>query len=106
MPVIKVKNMQGAEVEELTLNEEIFGIEPNKAVMHEVVVNYLAGLRKGTHSTKSRGEVRGGLLEMSNCDFKANITYYQQAKMQLDVANKIISTNKSLLQEVLQLISS
>lgn len=60
MPVIKVKNMQGAEVEELTLNEEIFGIEPNKAVMHEVVVNYLAGLRKGTHSTKSRGEVRGG----------------------------------------------
>lgn len=60
MPVIKVKNMQGAEVEELTLNEEIFGIEPNKAVVHEVVVNYLAGLRHGTHSTKSRGEVRGG----------------------------------------------
>lgn len=53
-----------------------------------------------------RGEVRGGLLEMSNCDFKANISYYQQAKMQLDVANKLIQTNKSLLQEVLQLISS
>ena len=53
-----------------------------------------------------RGEVRGGLLEMSNCDFKTNITYYQQAKMQLDVANKLIQTNKSLLQEVLQLISS
>lgn len=53
-----------------------------------------------------RGEVRGGLLEMSNCDFKANISYYQQAKMQMDVANKIIQTNKSLLQEVLQLISS
>lgn len=52
-----------------------------------------------------RGEVRGGLLEMSNCDFKANISYYQQAKMQMDVANKLISTNKSLLQEVLQLIS-
>lgn len=60
MPVIKVKNMQGADVEELTLNDEIFAIEPNKAVMHEVVVNYLAGLRQGTHSTKSRGEVRGG----------------------------------------------
>ena len=53
-----------------------------------------------------RGEVRGGLLEMSNCDFKANISYYQQAKMQMDVANKLIQTNKSLLQEVLQLISS
>ncbi len=60
MPVIKVKNMQGAEVEELTLNEQIFGIEPNKAVMHEAVVNYLAGLRRGTSRTKSRGEVRGG----------------------------------------------
>lgn len=60
MPVIKVKNMQGADVEELTLNDEVFGIEPNKTVMHEVVVNYLAGLRQGTHSTKSRGEVRGG----------------------------------------------
>ena len=60
MPVIKVKNMQGAEVEELTLNDEVFGIEPNKAVVHEVVVSYLAGLRQGTHSTKSRGEVRGG----------------------------------------------
>ena len=53
-----------------------------------------------------RGEVRGGLLEMSNCDFKANISYYQQAKMQLDVSNKLIQTNKQLLQEVLQLISS
>lgn len=60
MPVIKVKNMQGAEVEELVLNDAIFGIEPNKAVMHETVVNYLAGLRRGTSRTKSRGEVRGG----------------------------------------------
>lgn len=60
MPVIKVKNMQGADVEELTLNDAVFGVEPNKAVMHEVVVNYLAGLRAGTSRTKSRGEVRGG----------------------------------------------
>ena len=60
MPVIKVKNMQGADVEELALNDAVFGVEPNKAVMHEVVVNYLAGLRAGTSCTKSRGEVRGG----------------------------------------------
>ena len=53
-----------------------------------------------------RGEVRGGLIEMSNSDFKANISYYQQAKMQLDVSNKLIQTNKQLLQEVLQLISA
>ncbi len=60
MPEIKVKNMQGAEVEGIVLNDDVFGIEPNKAVMHEVVVNYLAGLRRGTSRTKSRGEVRGG----------------------------------------------
>lgn len=60
MPVISVKNMQGADVEELALNDAVFGVEPNKAVMHEVVVNYLAGLRRGTSRTKSRGEVRGG----------------------------------------------
>ena len=60
MPVIQVKNMQGADVEELALNDAVFGVEPNKAVMHEFVVNYLAGLRAGTSCTKSRGEVRGG----------------------------------------------
>lgn len=60
MPVIQVKNMQGADVEELALNDAVFGVEPNKAVMHEVVVNYLSGLRAGTSCTKSRGEVRGG----------------------------------------------
>ena len=60
MPVIQVKNMQGADVEELALNDAVFGVEPNKAVMHEVVVNYLAGLRAGTSCTKSRVEVRGG----------------------------------------------
>lgn len=60
MPVIQVKNMQGADVEELALNDAVFGVEPNKAVMHEVVVNYLAGLRAGTSCTKSHGEVRGG----------------------------------------------
>mgnify|MGYP000938252741 CR=1 FL=1 len=60
MPVISVKNMQGADVENLTLSDAVFGVEPNKAVMHEVVVNYLAGLRRGTSKVKSRGEVRGG----------------------------------------------
>ena len=53
-----------------------------------------------------RGEVRGGLIEMSNSDFKGNINFYQQAKLQLDISNKLIQTNKQLLQDVLQLISS
>lgn len=42
------------------LNNEIFGIEPNAAVMHQVVTAQLAAKRSGTHSTKTRAEVRGG----------------------------------------------
>ncbi|MDJ0953001.1 MAG: 50S ribosomal protein L4 [Acidimicrobiia bacterium] len=42
------------------LKEEIFGIEPNTAVMHQVVTAQLAARRAGTHSTKTRAEVRGG----------------------------------------------
>ncbi len=53
-----------------------------------------------------RGEVRGGLIEMSNVDFKANLTYYQQAKMQIELSNKLIQTNKQLLQQAIELMSS
>lgn len=53
-----------------------------------------------------RGEVRGGLVEMSNVDFKTNLSYYQQAKMQMDVSNKLIQTNKQLLQQAIELMSS
>jgi large subunit ribosomal protein L4 len=42
------------------LNADIFGIEPNTAVMHQVVTAQLAAARAGTHSTKTRSEVRGG----------------------------------------------
>ena len=45
---------------EVELNEDIFGIEPNMAVMHQVVTAQLAAARRGTHSTKTRSEVRGG----------------------------------------------
>jgi large subunit ribosomal protein L4 len=44
----------------IDLKEEIFGIEPNTAVMHQVVTAQLAAARAGTHSTKTRAEVRGG----------------------------------------------
>ena len=53
-----------------------------------------------------RGEVRGGLIEMSNVDFKANLTYYQQAKMQNELSNKLIQTNKQLLQQAIELMNS
>lgn len=50
----------GASKGEVALDAEIFGIEPNMAVMHQVVTAQLAGARRGTASTKTRGEVRGG----------------------------------------------
>lgn len=50
----------GTEQGTVELNEAIFGIEPNVAVMHQVVTAQLAARRAGTHSTKTRAEVRGG----------------------------------------------
>lgn len=52
-----------------------------------------------------RGEIRSGLIELSNVDFKGNISYYQQAKMQLELSNKLISSYKELLQNVISLMS-
>lgn len=44
----------------MNLSDAVFGIEPNAAVMHAAVVNYLANQRQGTQSTLTRAEVRGG----------------------------------------------
>ncbi|MBN2260225.1 MAG: 50S ribosomal protein L4 [Clostridiales bacterium] len=60
MPKFRVYNLSGEGVEEIELNEAVFGIEPNIPVMHEVVRNYLANNRQGTQSAKTRAEVRGG----------------------------------------------
>jgi large subunit ribosomal protein L4 len=51
---------EGTAKGEVTLDAEVFGIEPNMAVMHQVVTAQLAGARSGTASTKTRAEVRGG----------------------------------------------
>ena len=60
MPKIPVLNMEGKQVEEIELNESIFGINPNETVMHQMVVNYLANQRQGTQSALTRAEVSGG----------------------------------------------
>ena len=60
MPSIDVYNVEGKKVSSVDLKEEIFGIEPNEAVVHSVLVNFLANQRQGTQSTKTRAEVRGG----------------------------------------------
>jgi large subunit ribosomal protein L4 len=56
----KVYNQTGQEVGTLELSDAIFGIEPNEAVVHQYIVNYLARQRQGNAKTKERGEVRGG----------------------------------------------
>jgi len=60
MPKIDVYDINGKKVSDVELNENVFGIEPNENIVHEVLVNYLANQRQGTQSTKTRAEVRGG----------------------------------------------
>ena len=60
MPKIDVYDINGKKVKELELTEAVFGIEPNEAVVHSVLVNFLANQRQGTQSTKTRSEVSGG----------------------------------------------
>lgn len=51
-----------------------------------------------------KGDIRNDLIESSNVDYGANIVYYKQAKMQMDIANKLIATNKQLLEETLRIL--
>ena len=60
MPTISVYDMTGKQTGSMELSADIFGIEPNVAVMHSAVINYLANQRQGTQSTKTRSEVCGG----------------------------------------------
>ncbi len=60
MPQVSVYDMKGVEVSTTELSDAVFGIKPNEAVMHAMVVNYLANQRQGTQSTLTRTEVRGG----------------------------------------------
>ena len=60
MPKVSVFDMNGKAVSEIELSDAVFGIEPNKTVMHQAVVNYLANQRQGTQSTLTRSEVSGG----------------------------------------------
>jgi large subunit ribosomal protein L4 len=60
MPKIDVYDIKGKKVSDIELAESVFGIEPNEAIVHSVLVNYLANQRQGTQSTKTRAEVSGG----------------------------------------------
>ena len=60
MPKVDVYDIKGKKVSDVELAEAIFGIEPNEAIVHSVLINFLANQRQGTQSTKTRSEVSGG----------------------------------------------
>jgi len=60
MATVAVFNMEGKQVDTLEISDEIFGVEVNEHAVHMAVVQYLANRRRGTKSTKTRAEVRGG----------------------------------------------
>ncbi len=57
---VKLLNTKGSELGELSLNDEVFGVEPNIHVMHLALKRQLNNARQGSHNTKTRAEVSGG----------------------------------------------
>lgn len=60
MPKVQVLDVTGQAVDEITLSDAVFGVEPNRVLLHEMVVSYLANQRQGTQSALTRSEVAGG----------------------------------------------
>jgi large subunit ribosomal protein L4 len=60
MPTVPVYNTQGSQVGEIALNDQVFGVKVNKALLHEAVIMQLASRRLGTSAAKNRAAVRGG----------------------------------------------
>ncbi len=60
MAKLDIYNLEGAVTGQVELSDAIFAIEPNEAVLHQVIKGQLANLRQGTSKTKTRSEVRGG----------------------------------------------
>ncbi len=60
MKKVELLNLKGEKVKDINLNEEVFGITPNKVVLKDAIVLAMASLRQGTHKTKNRSEVSGG----------------------------------------------
>ena len=77
MPKINVVDMAGKVVSELELNENVFGIEPNKTAMHSVVVNYLANQRQGTQSTTEKQDFAYSIMTLSLIFYRKKEVVYQ-----------------------------
>ena len=103
MPKIDVYSTDGKKVKEVELNDAIFGIKPNEAVVHSVLVNFLANQRQGTQSTKTRAEVRQGSIRAPQW-IKGGIAlgpkprsyYYTVNKKERQLAIKSVLSSKVL----------
>ena len=60
MAKVTLLNLKGEKIEDIKLNDKVFGIEPNKNVLYDAIILSRASLRQGTHKTKNRSEVSGG----------------------------------------------
>ena len=60
MPEIEIKDRDNKIIEKINLREDVFGVQGKRGILHQVVVNFLANQRQGTHSTKTKGLVSGG----------------------------------------------
>lgn len=78
----------------------------NSQGLYEIKEGQFIQTEESGNPVVGRGEIRSGLLEMSNADMKANISYFQQAKVQMELSNKLIQSNKQLLEEALKLVGS
>jgi len=76
----------------------------NPGGLFEVSQSRFIETHESGHAVIGRGEVRGGLIEQSNTDFTANVSYFQQAKLQMEVSNKMVSTYKKLLEDAVNLL--
>ncbi len=78
----------------------------NAAELYETKQGYYVETEASGKPVIGRGEIRSGLLEQSNTDFKGNMSNYQQAKIQVELVNALIKSNKELLEEAMRLVSS
>jgi len=75
----------------------------NRAGLYEIKNGEYVETEESGKPVLGRGEIRSGLLELSNADLKANISYFQQAKIQMECVNALIKSNKDLLQQVMEM---
>ncbi|MGN0019083.1 MAG: flagellar hook-basal body complex protein [Candidatus Gastranaerophilaceae bacterium] len=78
----------------------------NKNGLYEIKDGQFVETEESGRPVLGRNEIRAGLLELSNVGFKDNVANYQQAKVQMELANKLISSQKELLQEAIRLVAS